>query len=112
MYNKIFDRAEKAVRKSPEILERVKSARLPVYYAMLEIAKAEKIGPRGAYTVDPTGVQKANPQILDILNKFVSHCIATGVPRIAEWNTTPQDYLAVYTAFLEGKPAPAVQRFN
>lgn len=79
---------------------------------MLEIARSEKTGPRGAYTIGPGGVQKANPGIIDILNKFVSQCIATGVPRIAEWNTTPQDYLAVYTAFLEGRPAPPVQRFN
>jgi hypothetical protein len=112
VYNNLFDRAEKAVSNSPEILERVKTARLPVYYAMLEIAKSDKTGPRGAYTVDPQGKQIPNPQIVDILNKFVSQCIATGVPRIAEWNTTPQDYMNVYNAFLEGKPAPAVQRFH
>jgi hypothetical protein len=42
VYNQLFDEAEKAVADSPEILDRVKTARLPVYYAMLEIAKDEK----------------------------------------------------------------------
>ncbi len=35
-------RLKKAVADSPEIMDRVKTARLPVYYAMLEIAKEEK----------------------------------------------------------------------
>ncbi len=110
VYNELFDKAEKAVRKSPETLSRVKTARLPVYYAMLEIAKSEKTGPRGAFITDANGVQKPNPAIEDILNKFVSQCIATGVTRIAEWNTIPQDYLEAYHDFLAGRPAKPVVR--
>jgi hypothetical protein len=47
-YNNIFDQAEQAVAKSPELLGRVRVARLPVYYAMLEIAKEEKTGQTGS----------------------------------------------------------------
>lgn len=111
VYNKLFDRAEKAVAKSPEVLSRVKSARLPVYYATLEIARSEKTGPRGAF-ISEDGIQKPNPTIVETLNKFTSHCISTGVTRIAEWNTVPQDYLDAYTAFLEGKPAKPVVRLR
>lgn len=111
VYNTLFDKAEKAVKGSPDVLSRVKSARLPVYYATLEIARSEKTGPRGAFILEG-GAQKPNPQIVEILNKFTSHCISTGVTRIAEWNTVPQDYLEAYTAFLEGKPAKPVVRLR
>jgi hypothetical protein len=49
VYNSLFDQAEKAVAEIPEVLDRVKTARLPVYYAMLEIARNEKTGKRGAF---------------------------------------------------------------
>ena len=112
VYNTLFDKAEKAVSKQPEILDRVKSARLPVYYAALEIAKSEKTGPRGAFISNADGSQVPNPYIVDILNKFVSHCQATGVSRIAEWNTVPLDYLEAYNNFLAGRPAKPVVRLR
>lgn len=100
-YNQIFDRAEKAVAESPEILIRVKSARLPVYYAMLEIAKDEKKGNRGAFIVDDHNNLKQNPKIVKILQEFVTQCTFTNITHIAEWGITPQEYLRNYTKFLE-----------
>ncbi len=103
-YNAIFDRAVKKVEKTPDVLVRVKSARLPVYYAMLEIAKAEKAGPRGAFnTVDNKLVPK--PEIVNMLHEFVYHCVRTGVSRISEWHTTPREYLVKYTSYLDNPDA-------
>ena len=99
-YNRIFDRAEKKVRKHPDYLVRVRSARLPVYYAMLEIAKALKSGSRGAFVTGENGALTPNPQTVSILYEFAYHCIRTNVSRIAEWHTPPKEYLEKYLLFL------------
>lgn len=104
-YNEIFDAAEKSVAKDPELLVRVKSARLPVYYGILEIAKAEKTGSRGAFIIGENGSLVANPEIVKILYDFSYHCIRTNVSRTAEWHTPPKEYLEKYLAFLAAPPA-------
>lgn len=101
IYNSIFDEAEKAASRSPEILQRIKTARLPVYYAMLQIAKDEKTGNRGAFIVADSINKIPNPAIIKILYDFVYECIRTNVTRITEWRTTPLEYLAEYKKFLE-----------
>jgi hypothetical protein len=101
VYNKLFDQAEKAVTGSPEILDRVKTARLPVYYAMLEIAKDEKTGKRGAFLSADSTNKILNPAIVNILYNFVYKCIRNNVTRVTEWKTTPLEYLAEYKQFLE-----------
>lgn len=100
-YNKIFDRAEKKVRQYPDVYVRVKSARLPVYYAMLEIAKSEKTGKRGAFIMGENNQLVPNPDIVKILQEFSYHCIRTNVTRITEWHTTPKEYLEKYINYLQ-----------
>jgi Arc/MetJ-type ribon-helix-helix transcriptional regulator len=100
VYNKLFDQAEKAVSGSPEILQRVRTAHLPVYYAMLEIAKDEKTGKRGAFIIGDNNTLKPNPKIVEILYNFVYLCIRTNVSHIIESRTTPKQYLEEYTRFL------------
>ena len=101
IYNSLFDEAEKAVSEYPEFLDRVKTARLPVYYAMLEIARNEKTGKRGAFIIADNNSKIPNPAIIKILYDFVYQCIRTNVTRVTEWKTTPQEYLAEYKKFLE-----------
>ncbi len=101
VYNNLFDQAEKAVTDSPEILQRVKTARLPVYYAMLEIAKDEKTGKRGAFIETDNNREIPNPTIVKILYDFVYQSIRTNVTRVTEWKTTPLEYLEDYKKFLE-----------
>lgn len=103
-YNEIFDKAEKAVSKDEELLVRVKSSRLPVYYGTLEIAKAEKTGDRGAFIKNDQGKWVPNPEIVRILHEFSYHCIRTNVSRTAEWHTPPKEYLEKYWAFLASPP--------
>jgi hypothetical protein len=104
VYNKIFDRAEKAVSGSPEVLKRVKVAHLPVYYAMLEIARDAKTGKRGAFIVGDNNKLKPNPEIVKILYDFVHLCIQTNVSHVQEANVTPLQYLEGYTKFLAEIP--------
>lgn len=101
IYNKLFDEAERGVAGSPEILQHVKTARLPVYYAMLEIARDEKTGKRGAFLVADSTHKIPNPAIINILYDFVYQCIRNNVTRVTEWKTTPLEYLAEYKHFLE-----------
>jgi hypothetical protein len=101
LYNNLFDRAEKSVSGSPEILQRVKTARLPVYYAMLEIARDEKTGSRGAFIIDKNNRMQPNPKIVKILYDFVYQCIRTDVSRVTEWHTTPLEYLTEYIKFID-----------
>lgn len=101
VYNKLFDEAEKAVSDSPEILGRVKTARLPVYYAMLEIAKDEKTGKRGAFVLDDGDKKIPHPAIVKMLYDFAYQCIRNNVTRVTEWKTTPLEYLAEYKQFME-----------
>ena len=101
VYNQLFNRAEKAVTGSPDELQRVKSARLPVYYAMLEIAKDERSGDRGAFMATSNNILKPNPEIVHILYDFFYNCIRTNVTRVSEWHTPPKEYLANYLKFFE-----------
>jgi hypothetical protein len=101
VFNKIFDRAENEVSDSPVILDHVKSARLPVYYATLQIARNEKTGPRGAFIMSADNSLKPDPDIVKTLYAFVYQCIRTNVTRVSEWHTTPKEYLANYLQYLE-----------
>jgi len=101
IYNKLFDRAEKSVSGSPEILQRVKTARIPVYYAMLEIAKEEKTGKRGAFHVGDNNRLTPKPEVVNILYEFVYNCLRNNVTRVSEWHTPPKEYLANYLKFLD-----------
>lgn len=101
VYNRLFNQAEKAVADSPEFADRIKTARLPVYYAMLEIAKDEKTGKRGAFLSTDNNGKIPNPAIVKILYDFVYQCVKNNVTRVTEWRTTPLEYLADYKKFLE-----------
>lgn len=101
VYNGLFDRAEKAVAKSPELLGRVKTARMPIHYAMLEIARAEKTGRRGAFMIAQDNTLQAKPEVVNRLFEFVYTCIRNNVSHVRERRVTPQEYLDAYMKFLE-----------
>jgi hypothetical protein len=79
---------------------------------MLEIARDEKTGVRGAFITDDNGLLKPNPKMVAILNEFVSPCKSTGVSRVREWDTTPQEYFEKYTKFIEENSGKTVPELN
>lgn len=103
-YSKIFDRAEKAVSGSPDLLNRVKVARMPVQYAILEIARDEKTGKRGAFMTLKDNQLVPKPEIVSMLYDFVHLCTQTEVSHVREGRITPQQYLDAYSKFLAEKP--------
>jgi len=102
IYNKIFDNAEEVVSNQPDLLERVKMARLPVIYAILEIARTDEYG-RNAFESGDDGLIIPKTEVVEMLNAFVEKCNKTDVTRISEWHTTPDEYLEKYNLFLENK---------
>lgn len=99
-YKAIFDRAIQKVEESPEVLERVLDARLPVLYAELEIAREEGLGQRGVFEKEPSGMFRAKEEIKQTLYDFYHQCMKRKVSRVTEWHTTPREYTANYLQFL------------
>jgi hypothetical protein len=102
-YRKLFDEAETAVADSAEILERVKVARLPLDFAIMEQSKKNFYGEYGAF-VKSGDKWVVNPEIRSIIDPFVDLCLRQGVTRIKEWSTTPEAYRsAMYRLFYLGR---------
>lgn len=95
-YNALFDKAEKAVRKNPEQLSRVKSARLPVSFAMLEITKEQNGANWETYQDGDQQKVKLPVEVSQLLYDFYYQCMDTEVSRLSEWHTTPKEYLENY----------------
>lgn len=100
-YNQILDKAEAAVAGSSEYLARVRTARLPVQYVMLEQAKVIGEGERGCFVQDPDGTLHARPEIDSLLTLFVQRCKDAAIPRLWEHGITPDEYHTATRRFLD-----------
>jgi hypothetical protein len=102
-YNGIFDKAEAAVKKDPIYLNRVKSVRLPVQYAMLEIQKEEQSKVWESFGLSEDKRLKLPQEVSQLLYDFIYHCMRTNVSRLSEWHTTPKEYLENYPKWVTNK---------
>ena len=90
-YETIFTQAMEAVSGQPEILQRVKVAYMPLTYALFNIAKKRGTADSRCFEqID--GKWRTRPEILTRLDEFVALCRETGVTRLSEWHTTPDEY--------------------
>ena len=96
VYNALFDQAEKAVADAPQLLGRVKIARLPILYAEIQIGRNEVDTPRSMFVHTPDGKVIARPEMQSMVQQFVRGCKEDGVTRVRERTTTPDDYQASY----------------
>lgn len=94
IYERYFDRAERAVSDDPELLERVKIARMPLEYAKIEISLRLGTAEGGMYVKDENDRWKVREDIPVIARELVSLANRQGVTRFKEWHTTPSEYLA------------------
>lgn len=101
-YEKLFDQAEAAVVEMPLILERVKIARLPLEFAILEQAKKNFTGTLGVFDkVD--GQWEVRTAIRSKIDPFTDLCIREGVTQVKEWSTSPEEYRSsMYRLFSQG----------
>ena len=102
-YQKIFDNAEAAVSDNPEILERVRIARQPLLFAIMEQSKKNFYGENGVFI--KTGDKwEVRPEIRTMIDPFTDLCLRQGVTRLREWSTTPEAYRSdMYKMFFQGR---------
>ncbi|RKY77739.1 DUF4838 domain-containing protein [candidate division KSB1 bacterium] len=99
-YIRLFDKAEEAVKDKPDVLDRVKQARLPLEYAELEQARKYGTGERGYFYKDSSGTWKVRQKMLDKLDMFVTNCNKYGYKSIEEHRYTPERYKEDVMRFL------------
>ncbi|HEX5169995.1 MAG TPA: DUF4838 domain-containing protein [Cyclobacteriaceae bacterium] len=101
-YETLFNEAENIVRDSAQLLERVKIARLPLDFAIMEQAKKIYVGERGVF-IKRNGHWEIRTAIRSKIDPFTDLCIRQGVTRVKEWSTSPDEYRsAMYRLFSQG----------
>lgn len=99
-YEAFFTQAMEAVRDQPDILLRVKAAHMPLTYALFNIAK--KRGTTDSRCFEQVdGKWRTRPEVMTRLDEFVALCRETGVTRLSEWHTTPDEYDVQMHAFFK-----------
>ncbi len=105
-YSSLFDSAEKAVVDKPEILKRVRAARLGVDYAVLEACRK---GLANEYTLvvnADDGKYKVNPVVSEILKKFKETTNQGNITLMNEMGFTVDEYLNSYAKALDVAKQP------
>jgi hypothetical protein len=90
-YSHIFDRAESNVGGNPMFLERVKNARLPLEFAILDISLHD-VTPTLSYFDKRDGRWTVKPEMRERLDRFVAQAKKAGIQRLEESGTSPDDY--------------------
>ncbi|MEO5583627.1 MAG: DUF4838 domain-containing protein, partial [Saprospiraceae bacterium] len=90
-YSELFNAAEKAVVEYPEILERVRIARLPIQFAKMEQSKKNWTGDQGLFIKENDTWIPRN-EIRSMIDPFTDLCIRQGVTKVKEWSTSPEEY--------------------
>ena len=99
-YEKLFDEAESSVYGDSALLKRVRFARLPLSFAILDIAK-RNVAPGLSMFRKAAGRLLADPAMIRRLDAFVEGAHEAGIRQLDEIGTTPDAYKAETTAFLE-----------
>lgn len=100
-YEELFDKAEKAAASDPAVLERVRVARLPLTYALFDIARVRGKDETRVFE-QADGTWRVRPEALQRLEEFRTLCNKTGVKFLREGSQTPDEYYTELYAFLTG----------
>jgi hypothetical protein len=95
-YNTFFNDAEKAVENKPEVLQRVKTARLSTDYAMLEMARN---GMSPDFQMLKDG--KVSADVTTRLNRFRESSQKANITLMNEMGYTVDEYLALFETTLQ-----------
>lgn len=99
-YDSMFDQAEEEVAYKPDVLERVKAARLGVDYAILE-ASRKNFTNTFSLTINEEGRLVENPMVKKLLDGFKFICEKKNITLMNEMGFTVDEYYANYLAALE-----------
>lgn len=101
-YNQLFNAAEASVNDQPDVLERVRIARLPLQFTIMEQAKKTFAGEGGVFRKEGDR-WKTRADLRAMIDPFTDLCIRQGVTRVKEWSTSPEEYRsAMYRLFSQG----------
>ncbi|MDD3773017.1 MAG: DUF4838 domain-containing protein [Weeksellaceae bacterium] len=90
-YNSYFDKAEEAVKNDSAALIHVRTARMQLWYAIMEIGKADMFGPRGWYT-EKNGEFIPKPEMTKMLEDFYTTANQAGCKYVNESGLTVEEY--------------------
>lgn len=99
-YNHYFNEAEKAVEGHPYHFLHVRTARMPVQYAMMEIGKSDMFGSRGWYE-EINGAFVLRADMKQTLETFNETGVKAGVQFVNESRLTTGDYYASTLRFID-----------
>ncbi len=91
VYERIFDEAELAVADEPEYLARVRTARLPLDFAIMDIS-LHGVDETLSWVSFKDGRYENNPGMLKRLDRFIQGCGAAGIEMINEQGYKPEEY--------------------
>jgi len=98
-YQDLFDKAEKAVEDYPEILDRVRFARLPLDFAILDIS-LHQADRELSWFSEEDGRYEPKQEMVNLLDTFVYRCNRLNVAMLNEQGTTPDDYRLMVRQYL------------
>ncbi|WP_423126985.1 DUF4838 domain-containing protein [Gaoshiqia sp. Z1-71] len=99
-YNQYFDKAEKAVSGQPEYLLHVRTARMALQYAIMEIGKSDMFGARGWYH-ETNGEYILRPNMVDMLELFYQTSIECKSAMVNEAGLTAEEYYTSTKRFID-----------
>ncbi len=103
-YGTLFDEAEKAVAHQPKLLRHVKTARLPLEYAILQQSKFFGIEKHGAFVKNAEGQFEAKPAIIKKVDAFVKNAQEANIRWLAEGGMSPLAYAEDWNKVLMAGP--------
>lgn len=95
-YKQLFDKAEQATASNPELLARVKTARLPIMYAEIQIGRTEIDTSRSMYFRQSNGIVLPKPEMKVLVNRFADLCKINAIKLIRERSGTPEHFRESY----------------
>ncbi|MFS4457413.1 DUF4838 domain-containing protein [Maribacter sp. 2304DJ31-5] len=104
-YSEIFDRAEKIVGHKPEILNRIKMARLSIDYAILE-ASRKNVSDTYRLMVKDNNRDIPNPLIAVTLDNFINTTTKNKITLMNEMGFTVSEYRSNYLSAIETAKKP------
>jgi hypothetical protein len=91
VYQDLFDKAEKAVEDYPDIPDRVRFARLPLDFAVLDIS-LHRVDRELSWFGEEDGHYAPKQEMINLLDTFTSRCNRLKVTMLNEQGTTPAEY--------------------
>jgi hypothetical protein len=95
-YKQLFDKAEKAVIADAKLVQRVRTARLPIMYAEIQIGRTEIDTARSMFRKGSNGYILPKPEMKALVNRFADGCKLNKVKLVRERAGTPEHYRASY----------------